>query len=91
MRLVFWAVADQIIKKLFDPLHHEKVIFTEVSFSDCIYSLIPFWSISVVLNGIENELEYEFESSVGPKVYFKCWGEKSIFHWKIGHPFKLNI
>ena len=79
------------IKKLFHPLNHEKVIFTKISFSDCMYSLIWFWSIVVLLNGIKSELECESQSLGGQKVNFKYWGEKSIFHWKMEHFSRLKI
>ena len=45
----------------------------------------------MVLNGIKSELECEFESLGGQKVNFKYRGEKSIFHGKMEHLFRLKI
>ena len=86
-----WEFQNWWVKKLFHPLNHEKGIFTKISFSDCIYSLIWFWSIVVVPNGIKSGLECELERFGGQKVNFKYWGEKSILHRKMEHLFQLKI
>ena len=41
----------------FHPLNHEKVIFTQILFSDYKCFLINFWSIEIELSGIKSEQE----------------------------------
>ena len=60
-----WEKTAGILKLVdeieFHPLNHEKVIFTQILFSDYKYYFIHFWSIEKELSGIENVKENEFE------------------------------
>ena len=53
-----------------NPLNCEKVIFAYISFSGYIYSLINFWSIKIVLSGINSGPEDKLESLGSQKVDF---------------------
>ena len=56
-------------------LNHEKVIFTQILFSDYKYCLIHFWSIEIELSGIKSEQENEFESLGTQKIDFYILGK----------------
>ena len=62
-----------------NPLNHERVIITYISFSGYIYSLINFWSIKIVLSGINSGPEDKLESLGSQKVDFCVMGKWSIF------------
>ena len=62
-----------------NPLNHKKVIFAYISFSGYIYSLINFWSIKIVLSGINSGPEDKLESLGSQKVDFCVMGKWSIF------------
>ena len=62
-----------------NPLNHEKVIFAYISFSGYIYSLINFWSIKIVLSGINSGPEDKLESLGSQKVDFCVMGKWSNF------------
>ena len=69
-----------VILKLVDeinanPLKHEKVIFTDISFLGYMYFLINFWSIRIVLSGINSEPEDKLESLGSQKVDFYVVGK----------------
>ena len=59
----------------FHPLNHEKVIFTQILFSDYKYCLIHFWSIEIELSGTKSEQENEFESLGTQKIDFYVLGK----------------
>ena len=84
-------ISKLVDEKLFHPLDHEKVTFTLISFSHCINSLIPFWSIIVVPSGIKSGPDNEFESLGSQKVDFCAFGKNFTFQWKMGYLFKLKI
>ena len=57
-----WEKTAGILKLVdeieFHPLNHEKVIFTQILFSDYKYCLINFWSIEIGSgSGIKSEQE----------------------------------
>ena len=74
---------------MFHPLNQEKVIITQILFSDYKYCLIHFWSIVIELSGIKSEQENKFESLGTQKIDFYVLGKQSIFQWKIDLLFKM--
>ena len=79
-------LVDEIVA---NPLKHEKVIFTDISFFGYIHSLINFWSIKIVVSGINSAPENELESLGSQKENFHVMGKQPIFPWKIGLLFNL--
>ena len=71
-------ISKLVDEKLFHPLDHEKVTFTLISFSHCINSLIPFWSIIVAPSGMKSEPDNEFESLCSQKVNVHEFRKNSI-------------
>ena len=65
-------LVDEIVA---NPLKHEKVIFTDISSFGYIYSQINFWSIKIVLSGINSEPEDKLESLESQKVDFYVVGK----------------
>ena len=59
-------------------LNHEKVIFAYISFPGYIDSLINFWSIKIVLSGINSGPDDNLESLGSQKVDFCIIGKWSI-------------
>ena len=53
---------------MFHPLNHEKVIFTQILFSDYKYCLIHFWSIEIEFSGIKSGQEKEFDTLGSQKI-----------------------
>ena len=60
---------------MFHPLNQEKVIITQILFSDYKYCLIHFWSIEIELSGTKSEQENEFESLGSQKIDFYVLGK----------------
>ena len=56
---------------MFHPLNQEKVIITQILFSDYKYC---FWSIVIELSGIKSEQENKFESLGTQKIDFYVLG-----------------
>ena len=67
---------------MFHPLNHEKVIFTQILFSDNKYCLIHFWSIEIELSGIKSGQENESESLGSQKIDFTFWEKSPFFSGK---------
>ena len=74
-----WEKTAGILKLVdeieFHPLNHEKVIFTQILFSDYKYCLIHFWSIEIELSRTKSEQENEFESLGTQKIDFYVLGK----------------
>ena len=74
-----WEKTAGILKLVdeieFHLLNHEKVIFTQILFSDYKYCLIHFWSIVIELSGIKSEQENKFESLGTQKIDFYVLGK----------------
>ena len=67
---------------MFHPLNQEKVIITQILFSDYKYCLIHFWSIVIELSGIKSEQENKFESLGTQKINFYVWENSPFFSGK---------
>ena len=74
-----WEKTAGILKLVdeieFHPLNHEKVIFTQILFSDYKYCLIHFYSNDVELSGIKSGQVDEFKSLGLQKIDFHALGK----------------
>ena len=60
---------------MFHPLNQEKVIITQILFSDYKYCLIHFWSTEIELSGIKSGHKNEFDSLGSQKIDFYVLGK----------------